>query len=439
MSGPSRISALKGIRSSQSRRDVLRRRRIIFLNRYFYPSQAPTGILLSDLVFALSERGISVLVITSRLSYEDSNTLLPGRETIRGVETYRVWTTNCGRSGCLGRGFDYASFFLAAVWRLWRVVRANDVVVAKTDPPLLSVMAAPIVWLRGARLVNWLQDIFPEVAEALGVGGSLGKVTFRLIRPLRNWSLNLARVNVVVGVGMAQHLREEAIPSEKIRVIPNWSDSGIVRPITVARNELRKNWELSNHFVVSYAGNLGRAHDVATIIEAISLLQQRTLSAPADNVIRRIMFVFIGGGAQRARLEREVLDRRLTNVRTYPYQPWERLAETLGVADLHLVSLNPKLEELLVPSKFYGIAAAGRPTLFVGAANGEIPRLLDEARCGFTVSIGDGKALMNRILQLAGDPKLCADMGARARAAFELHWDKHWAIDEWRKVLNDAH
>src|SRR6516164_2632258 len=132
--------------------------RFILVNRYFYPSQAPTGILLSDLAFALQERGLSVVVITSRLTYEHSEDLLPRHELIRGIEVYRARTSSRGRSGLLGRGLDYASFFLAAAWRLWRIARPDDVVVAKTDPPLLSVMAAPIVWLRGARLVNWLQD-----------------------------------------------------------------------------------------------------------------------------------------------------------------------------------------------------------------------------------------------------------------------------------------
>ena len=119
----------------------------------------------------------------------------------------------------------------------------------------------------------------------------------------------------------------------------------------------------------------------------------------------------------------------------HPYQPRERLAETLGAADVHLVSLNPKLEGLIVPSKFYGIAAAGRPTLFIGAPDGEIARLVEEFECGFTVAPGDGKGLADRILQLAQDPQLCATLGARARAAFEKHWDKSHAVEKWEEVL----
>src|SRR5262249_5520782 len=157
-----------------------------------------------------------------------------------------------------------------------------------------------------------------------------------------------------------------------------------------------------------------------------------------DDVARRIAFVFVGGGAKRAQLEQEILRRQLTNVVMRPYQPRQRLAETLSIADLHLVSLRPELEGLIVPSKFYSNAAAGRPMLFIGAPDGEMARLIDGAGCGFTVAFGNGKALMDRILQLANDPKLCASMGARARAAFEQHWNKERAIEQWDEILNAA-
>jgi colanic acid biosynthesis glycosyl transferase WcaI len=412
--------------------------RVIFLNRYFYPDHSATSELLSDLAFALSQQGVAVTVITSRLGYEDGDPLLGQRETIRGVDVHRVWTSRHGRSGLLGRSLDYGSFYVVAAWCLWRLARASDLVVAKTDPPMLSVMAALIARLKGARLANWLQDIFPEAAEALNVGGRLGRLGFRLMRPFRNWSLRLASINVVVGEGMARRLNREGIARESIRVISNWSDGTAIMPVAPAQNELRKGWGLSDRFVVGYAGNLGRAHDVDTIVEAMALLHERAIGSTEDDVARRIVFVFVGGGAKRAQLEQEILRRHLTNAMMRPYQPRQRLAETLSVADLHLVSLHPELEGLMVPSKFYGIAAAGRPTLFIGAPDGEIARLIDGARCGFTVAFGNGKALMDRILQLASDPELCASMGGRARATFERQWNKERAIEQWEEVLNAA-
>jgi glycosyltransferase involved in cell wall biosynthesis len=409
--------------------------RVVFLNRYFHPDYSPTSVLLSDLAFGLSQRGIKVTVITSRLRYEDGDPLLPHHELIQGVDVHRVWSSKRGRSVLLGRSLDYGSFYLTAAWRLWRLTHPNDTIVAKTDPPLLSVMAALIARLRGARLVNWLQDIFPEVAEALGVGGGFGSAAFRLLGPLNKWSLHRAHANVVVGTKMAEHLEAKGIAREKIRIIPNWSDGALIGPIAAAQNELRKSWGLNDRFVVGYAGNLGRAHDVATIIEAMTLLHERAIGSPLHDVARRISFVFVGGGVQLPTLEQEMLQRRLTNVQTHSYQPRERLAETLGVADVHLVSLNAKLEGLIVPSKFYGIAAAGRPTIFIGATEGEIARLINETRCGFTVAPGDGKALVDRILQLAGDQELCSSLGARAREAFDERWDKSRAVEQWLELL----
>ena len=407
--------------------------RVIFVNRYFHPDLSATSEMLSDLAFALSERGMSVTVITSRLRYEDGKALYSPSEIVRDVHIHRVWTSQFGRFLLLGRSLDYLSFFLAAGWRLWRLARAGDVIVVKTDPPLLSVMAAAIAKLKGARLVNWLQDIFPEVAEALDFGGRPGRVAFRLLRPLRNWSLRAADINVVVGEGMAERLKGLSINAQNIRIIQNWSDGSLIVPIEPKQNGLRRRWIPQQSFVVSYAGNLGRPHDVDTIIEAMTLLSERAATAPKDDLARRILFVFVGGGAQRARLEREILARRLTNVRLHPYQPRGLLAETLCAADVHLVSLNPKLEGLIVPSKFYGIAAAGRPTLFIGAPDGEIARLVEKFQCGFTVIPGDGRGLADRILQLAQDPQLCANLGARARDAFEQHWDKSHAVEKWRR------
>ena len=130
--------------------DRVIRLRVIFINRYFHPDLSATSEILSELAFALSELGMSVTVVTSRLRYQDGKALYSPSEIIRGVQIYRVWTSQLGRFLLLGRSLDYLSFFFAAGWRLWRLARAGDIIVAKTDPPLLSVMVAPIAWLRRA-------------------------------------------------------------------------------------------------------------------------------------------------------------------------------------------------------------------------------------------------------------------------------------------------
>src|SRR5262245_7937270 len=172
--------------------------KLIFLNRFFYPDHSATSQMLSDLAFALAEDGCEVAVITSRQRYDAPTNSLPARETVGGVSIYRIWTSRFGRADLIGRMIDYATFYFSVAWRLWRLTGRGDVVIAKTDPPMLSVVAAPLCWLRNARLVNWLQDIFPETAQVLGVGGRRARTPFRLMQWLRTWSLKAADMNVVL-------------------------------------------------------------------------------------------------------------------------------------------------------------------------------------------------------------------------------------------------
>ena len=186
---------------------------------------------------------------------------------------------------------------------------------------------------------------------------------------------------------------------------------------------------------VGYAGNLGRAHEIETVLQAMKALYKRSIASPADETAKAIKFIFIGGGALRPRLEAEASVSELGNVQFHGYQPREQLAATLCAADLHLVILNPKLEEFVVPSKLYAIAAAGRPMIFIGDRSGEVAKIVNEVGCGFTVEPNDVTGLQNRILQFARSPVLCRMMGARARAAFELQWDKDIAVTRWEQLL----
>ena len=173
-------------------------------------------------------------------------------------------------------------------------------------------------------------------------------------------------------------------------------------------------------------------------MEAIELLKQEGAGPEFENRTEaELIFLFIGGGALYEKLKGEVSKRRFSNVQFQPYQPRRHLAQSLSCADVHLVSLKPELEGLIVPSKFYGIAAAGRPTLYIGDPEGEIPRVLSDARCGLTVPIGDGAALAHHIQALATDPALCRAMGERARAIFEDRFEKNIAVEKWVALLGE--
>jgi colanic acid biosynthesis glycosyl transferase WcaI len=396
--------------------------KLIFVNRFFYPDHSATSQILGDLAFHLArDPSREVCVVTSRQRYDDPAERLAAREAIDGVAIRRVWTTHFGRGWLPGRALDYLSFYASAGLALWRLTGRGDIVVAKTDPPLISVVVALVARLRGAKLVNWVQDAFPEVAQALGMRVPLANT----LRALRNRSLRFAAANVVLGDRMAAWAREQGVTDRHLAVIPNWADGDAIHPLVHEANPLRAEWGLAGKFVVAYSGNLGRAHDVETMLDAADLLRGES----------DIVFLFIGGGHGHGALDAAVAARALQSVRLMPYQPRDCLAQSLGVADLHWVSLFPALEGLIVPSKIYGVLAAGRPAVMVGDADGEIGRLLARRECGVAVDVGAAADLAAAILRLRGAPELRQRMGRDARAAFDAHYSREQGFLAWERLV----
>jgi colanic acid biosynthesis glycosyl transferase WcaI len=397
--------------------------KIIFINRYFYPDLSATSQMLSDLAFALARDASNVCVVTSRQTYEDSQARLSSHQIHAGVDIRRIWTTRFGRMNLVGRIFDYLSFYAVAFLILLRVTQPGDVIVAKTDPPLISVIAWIVAKVKRAKLINWLQDIFPEVAVALGV------LTFRplvgLIRWLRNLSLKGAMMNVVLGERMRDCICEQGIARTRTTIIHNWADSNLIKPVSRTSNGLREAWKLQEKFVVGYSGNMGRAHEFNTIIGAMRRLRDD----------KSIVFLFIGGGAEKAKLERAVGESGLTNCVFQPYQSRERLGESLSVSDVHLASLQPSLEGLIVPSKIYGIAASARPVIFIGDPEGEVGRLVARCQFGFTIRPGEDGELAERLRDLKRFPEVAASFGNNGRRCLIENFEQSKATQAWKSVL----
>jgi colanic acid biosynthesis glycosyl transferase WcaI len=401
-------------------------KRLFFLNRYFHPDHSATSQLLSDLAFHLAASGWQVHVITSQQRYDDPGSRLPAKEIVNGINVFRVPTTHFGRAVLLGRGFDYLSFY-ASAWRALRgLVKRDDILVAMTDPPLVSIVAMQAAKRRGAHLVNWLQDIYPEVAVQLGISALRGPIGSGLSY-LRDKTLRTAAANVVVGQRMRETIASLDIATDNIHVVHNWSDDEQIYPVSNADNPLRREWGLDDKFVVGYSGNLGRAHEFDTVLGASERLRHDP----------RIVFVFIGGGHRMDELAGLVKTRGLdATFRFIPYQDRTLLKHSLCVPDIHWISLKPAVEGMIVPSKFYGIAAAGRPMIAITARDGEIAQLIQEHKCGLVIEPGQAAALAEAIARLSSDAQLLATMGARARAMLDANFTRRQALDRWRDVLD---
>ncbi|WP_271078044.1 glycosyltransferase family 4 protein [Aurantiacibacter sp. MUD61] len=401
---------------------------IIFVNRYFWPDRSATSQILSDVAFHLAEAGYKVEVIASRLSYESDEGPYSASETHRGVHIHRVATPSFGRGNIVGRLIDYLGFYVSAFAKTLGVASSGDVVVAKTDPPVLSWPIGIAARLKGARRANWLQDLYPEVAEAFGVIGT-NSIPARLTRTLRDRSLRKADMNIAIGEKMAELLRSRNVEADRVIVIPNMTDDESIRPIAAADNPLRKEWGFAaSDLVVGYSGNLGRAHEVETLLSAAQLLHREGR--------RDIRFLVIGGGFLREHLEREVEARALSNFTFKSYQPREQLGYSLTVPDVHWVSLLPALEGLIVPSKFYGAAASGRPVVFIGSTEGELGSIVPESNSGAVVAVNDAETLAGLLTKYADDPQHRAKQGENARTLVEQGFNRRAVLLQWEALAD---
>jgi glycosyltransferase involved in cell wall biosynthesis len=399
--------------------------RLVILNQFFYPDHSATSQLMTDLAESLASRSFKVTALAGRGRYNGGGGLAP-REAYRGVQIERAWATGFGKSSVVGRLADYFSFYLGAAWKLLTLPR-HDVVMALTTPPLIGLLALFTCRLRGMKLAVLVQDIYPDVGVALGTFLE-GSLTTRLLDRLNR--LVLSRADRVIV--LAECMRERIISKvgvgsgDRVDVIHNWADGEKVRPLSDGEeNPFAREHGLAGRFVVEFSGNFGRVNDFDTPLEAARLLKGR----------EDIVFLFVGDGAKAGEISEYVRRHGLSNVRLLPYQPRETLLYSLAAGDAHLVTLAPGLAGLSVPSKTYGVLAAGRPVLFVGDACSDVARLVAEHGCGEVVETGDSARLARVIAAWAADPAAARARGRAGRDLFLRRFDRTHAVDAYAQSL----
>lgn len=391
--------------------------RLIFVNRFYWPEEPATAQLLTDLAEAMAAAGRAVVVVTSH----PRNLQLPDVESRHAVEIHRVRGTKLGNRNIFFQACDFATYSMRALWRIERELKREDTLILMTDPPLLAIFAVPIALWRGARVIHWLQDIYPEAAVLL-----TGRKIFGWLKPLRDRAWRAAEACVVLGDDMAALPRAAGVDERKIHLVPNWAPTGVAVVPSDEAAQLRANWGLTGRFVVAYFGNLGRVHDLEPVLDIAEELR----SDPT------IQFVFIGPGAQRVPLEAAARRRALDNVRFYPAQPRERRTEILALGAVQLVTLREGGERVVFPSKLYGICAAARPVLFIGPRESEIGKLIVKRDLGVAFSRRQVKDIAHSLRMLRDDPAQLARFSAAGRSFYEHEASAAQAAAEWVHVLD---
>lgn len=322
------------------------------------------------------------------------------------IGTELVWVPSRLRTSTLGANLFFS---LLAPFKLMGAAR-SDLNIFLTHPPLFYVLGGALSRRRSVPYVVHLMDMYPEILARAGWLAEESRA-YRLLEARSLGALQKAAGIVVIGRCMEERLIAKGIDPAKIHFIPNCS-SMQVRPVDPAQNRFRQRHGLQERFVVMYSGNMGLLHELDTLLAVAG-------SLPHDE----IRFVFVGNGRKRARVQ-AAIERGARNIMLLDYQTeGEDLANSLSAADVHFVSLRAGCEGLVVPSKFYGAMAAGRPVIYEGAADGEVARVIGSTGCGIVVPPGDVAGLRNAIFSLHADRELRQRLGATALEVQSRHYD----------------
>jgi colanic acid biosynthesis glycosyl transferase WcaI len=393
----------------------------LFLNRSFWPDLEATGQFLTELCDDLSQNH-EVTIVAGPSDASRAAGFRPWTHERRGkVSIVRTWGTMFPKSVLLGRLVNLGTYFLLAAIVAFRLPRP-DVIVAETDPPLLGALAALLKRRWGCPLVYNVQDLYPDIAEV--TGGVRSPFLLELLRRANDYAYARADLIVTLGHDMAQRIIAKGVPTAKVVVVPDWVDCGRIRPLE--SNPFRRTF--GEKFVVMYSGNIGLSQQLEAVLEAADRLR-------ADE---RIVFAMIGEGARKKWLEERARAMGLPNVVFMPYQPLENLGESLSAADLHLIPLAPGAAGCLVPSKIYGILAAGRPFIAMMEESAEVAQIARQDGVGFVVRPGDVDSLTRAIREAVDAPENLKQMGVRARQLAELRFDRIKVTSKFGSVLTSV-
>ena len=410
-------------------------RRIFFFNRCYWPDNQATGQLLTELCEFLAPRwDVSVVVGQPNWVATTDTFVQTGVQTRNDVDIYRLNHHRSMKGRTLSRIRNFASFTMAV--RRWGKTIGTDLlrdqagsptlrptIVCETDPFLLPLVVGPMAKRLNARMIYYLQDIYPDVALALEF--TRNSLPVRILKSrLRQAYMQADRI-IVLDEDMRDRLGGWGIPIERIRIVPNWMDCSKVKPIK-QNNGFRIEHDFNGKFVVMHSGNMGMTQRLDNLVTAMKM----------PIVPDHSMLSLLGQGSKRSSLE--AFAHGQSNVRFMDYQPKEYLATSLSAADLHVVSMDNSITGCMAPSKLYGILASGTPVLAIVPKGNAVWRLVERERLGWTVEPNDCEGIARAIVAASKyDPQALVEMGKRGRALAIKLYDKQICCEAFEAVLNE--
>ncbi len=403
---------------------ALAQRRLLITTQFFPPDFAATGQLIDELAQQLSRQGHGVTIFTGQPSYAFEVESAPSYEHKAGVVVKRSRVSRLWSSRIRGKMVSGLLFCVRVVLHLVRRAATYDVVLLTTAPPFLPILGYLVCRLLKRPYVCLIYDLYPDIAIKLGVTSEVHWVS-RLWIWANRQTWRHAQGIVVLSASMKARVETLAPEvSGKLSIIHSWASPTQITPMAKEANWFSHQHHTVERFTVIYSGNMGRCHDVDTVLDAA----ERLRSYP-------IQFVFIGGGAKQPYLKASADERQLSNCLFLPYQDKAVLPYSLTAGDLSLVTVSDGMEELVAPSKLYSALAAGRPIAMVCAASSYLNHMVAHGRFGASFENGDSFGLSEFILYLSRHQQVVDAMGHRGRCYLERYFTPDLIALQYSQVL----
>lgn len=385
--------------------------KILFLNAYYKPDLISSSHLGEDLRRALAEAGhtmelyapyptrnVSDAVRRDTIRHHKVDTELEGRLTVRRFPLYRE-----GRNA-IGRAIRYA---ILECQHLWCALRAKDIDLwpVSSTPPINGLVAVLVKKLKRIPYVFTVQDLFPESLVTSGLTAK-GSLLYRIGDWVSHTTYRHASHIIVISDSMKDTLIRKGVPAEKITVIYNWIDTDVTHPVPREDNPLFDELGLDrNAFYVTYAGNLGNSQNSDILLACAEALKE----------YEDIRFLIFGGGSEKDKLEKKIVQSGLTNIRLHPLQPMERVSQVYSLGDASFVTGKKGVGSGAFPSKAVSILATATPVIASFDADSDLCRILTENEAGLCADAEDAQGAVDAILTLYRDRPLCRRLGDNAR------------------------
>ena len=399
--------------------------KILLINQAFVSPDEPGHTRHFELAKFLQSRGHELVIVASDLNYQTGKRTVERKgvfaeQIIDGVRVLRAYIYPALHRSYFWRVISFFSFMFSSVWTSFRV---NDVdLVLGTTPPIFQAVSAWFVaWIRRKPFLLEVRDLWPEFGVSMGV--LKNPIVIALGRRLEKFLYARAAHILVNSPAYKEYMIGKGVPEKKITFIPYGTDVDMFNP-RVDGSSIRADLGLQDKFIVLYAGALGQANDIDTILRAAERLK------PYD----KIHFVLFGDGKERPRLQNEAKRMKLTNVTFAGVRPKKDMPRVVASADVCLAILQDiPMFRTTYPNKVFDYMAAGRATVLV--IDGITRELIESSYGGVFVQPNDDETLAETILDFSKNMEIVQQMGHNARDYLVKHLDRRDKLNETLGLL----